>query len=74
MEWYKILRKMRREKEMSQDDLALMLGCQHRRYWGWEKGINIPGPIYQKKIADALGVAEDAIFSGELRRRKDERS
>ena len=62
--WYVRLKLFRIKAGLTQMDMAAKLEVGHRRYWGWEKGQNVPRDSYQAKIAEALVVDQEAIFGG----------
>lgn len=62
--WFERLRLLRLKAEITQMQMAARLEIGHRRYWGWEKGKNVPREHYQTKIAEVLGVSQEIIFGG----------
>ena len=68
--WYKRLRLLRVEAELTQVEMAERLGTTPRNYWRWENGVNIPIPIYRQKIAETLNVPSRVIFAGDLTRKE----
>lgn len=69
--WYTRMKLFRIKAELTQMQMADRLGIDHRRYWGWEKGENIPRDENKKKIVDVLaaelpGLTEEMIFKRAL--------
>lgn len=62
--WYKRIKLYRTVAELTQQEVADKVGVEHRRYWGWEAGKNVPRPDHQAALAEVLGVEPDAIFGG----------
>lgn len=54
------LKKIRKEKGMTQKQLADLLGCSQTEISRWEAGRE-PGAKMLKRIAEALGVPMEAI-------------
>ncbi len=51
------IRQRRMELELTQVDLANLLGVSEMSVVGWEKGRAQPCPEYQRKLSSVLGVA-----------------
>jgi transcriptional regulator with XRE-family HTH domain len=68
--WYKRLKLLRIAAGLTQMELAAKMGMQHRNYWGWEKGLNVPNEQHQDEIAAVLGVTRQAIFGDDPRRKE----
>lgn len=62
--WFKRIKIYRCAAELTQQEVADQVGVEHRRYWGWEAGQNVPREDHQIALAAALGVEHDAIFGG----------
>ena len=62
MAQYKRLRDLREDKELSQRELATILGMKQPQYFRYEKGVsNIPTDILIK-LADFYGTSTDYIL------------
>ena len=58
------LRKARKDKKLSQSDLAELVGVHYRTIQNWEKGHRKPGNFQLlKKLADALSVPAEFLCS-----------
>ena len=64
--WYTRIKLHRTALGLTQQQVADQVGVQHRRYWGWEAGKNVPRPEHQQKLASVLGVDPDALFGGSV--------
>ena len=62
--WYKRIKLYRHAADLTQQQVADLVGVEHRRYWGWEAGKSVPRYDHQIKLAEVLGVDPDAIFGG----------
>ena len=62
--WFKRIKLYRVAKGLTQQEVARRVGVQHRRYWSWEAGTNVPRTDHQLKLAEVLGVEHEAIFGG----------
>ncbi|WP_459195802.1 helix-turn-helix domain-containing protein [Wukongibacter baidiensis] len=58
----KRLRELRKEKKLTQNDVANKLGISQSAYNHYEKGIRIPDAITLKKLADILDVSTDYLL------------
>lgn len=57
------IRQARETADMTQHELATLLGTSVSRISGWERGLHLPGSRNRVGIADALfGGDESAIF------------
>lgn len=56
------LRVLRVERNMTQKDLAKVLGTTQKSVSAWERGKMTPRPSMMQKIADYFGVDKDDIF------------
>lgn len=57
--------KLRKEKELKQDELAEILGVSPQAVSKWENDITCPDISLLPKIADTFGVSIDALFRDE---------
>ena len=57
------IRKFRKKKQLRQTDLARMIGIFQSELSEIERGIRKPSVYLAKKIAKALGVSLDDLFS-----------
>lgn len=64
------LRVLRVERNMTQKDLAKVLGTTQKSVSAWERGKMTPRPSMMQKIADYFGVDKDDIFFSAFNYRK----
>lgn len=60
-----ILRKMREEQQISQEELAESIGCSRQTIFSIERGISDPSLTLARKIADFFDRQVEEIFFGE---------
>lgn len=60
--WYKRLKLLRTDLELTQEQMALKIGVSHRNYWRWEEGLTVPIETFRQKISEACGVPMETIF------------
>jgi transcriptional regulator with XRE-family HTH domain len=68
--WHQKIKLLRIKAGLTQDEVAEKMGIDQRRYWGWEHGVNIPRKKTRAKLAEALGVAVEDIFSEDFDRKE----
>ena len=61
----KFIRKLRKEKNMTQEDLAEKLGVTDRSVSNWENGKNMPDVSLYKLLCNELGISVNELISGE---------
>ena len=61
-----LIRRLRREKHLTQAALGAMLGVTDRAVSKWETGRGAPDVTLLKALSDALSVNIEGILSGEL--------
>lgn len=64
MEWYKKLWAARTRLKISSSDAATLVGVHRTSYSRWERGVNIPLPIYRNIIEKIF--KDDTIFKEEV--------
>lgn len=60
-----ILRKMREEQQISQEELAESIGCSRQTIFAIERGISDPSLTLARKIADFFDRQVEEVFFGE---------
>ena len=60
-EFAKILRKLRREREMTQEELANILTYKKSTICNWERGVRVPRIRDLKKLASVFNVTVDYL-------------
>lgn len=58
------LRELRRQRNLSQSELADIAGVHHTHVSRYERGVSKPTAATLKRIADALGVTGDFLMEG----------
>ena len=58
------LAQLRRERGMTQRELAARVGCYQKDISRWETGVRTPGAESLAKLAAALGCSSDDIIRG----------
>ena len=61
----KFIAKCRKEKKITQEELAEKLGVTNRSISRWENGINMPDLSLFKPLCDELGITINEFLSGE---------
>ena len=61
------LAQLRRERGMTQRELAAKIGCYAKDVSRWENGVRTPGAESLAKLAAALGCTSDDIILGILK-------
>ena len=56
---------LRKEKEMTQSQLAEVMGVSTNAVSKWERGINLPDASIMQKLCDVLGITLNEFFAGE---------
>lgn len=57
------LRKIRKEKKITQDEISAFLGVKRQTYSAYERRVSVPDSLTLKKLADYFGVSTDYFFS-----------
>lgn len=58
------LREIRKQKKITQDEVAEYLGILRQSYSAYERGISVPDARQLKKLADYFSVSMDYFFGG----------
>ena len=61
----KFILKLRKEKNMTQKELANKIGVTDRAISKWENGRGLPDLSLMKPLCDELGISIDELISGE---------
>ena len=56
------LKKIRKEKKITQDEIAIFLGVKRQTYSAYERGVSVPDSLTLKKLADYFEVSTDFFF------------
>lgn len=57
------LRKARKSRRITQDEIAGLLGVKRQTYSAYERGVSVPDSLTLKKVADYLEVTMDYFFN-----------
>jgi transcriptional regulator with XRE-family HTH domain len=58
------LRALRKQRNLSQSELAQLVGVHHNHIGRYERSESRPGATTLKRLADALGVSTDYLMEG----------
>lgn len=58
----KRLKKIRKEKKITQEGISNFLGVKRQTYSAYEREVSIPDSLTLKKLADYFGVSTDYFF------------
>ncbi len=67
----KFILKLRKEKNMTQQELANMLGVSDKTISKWETGRGMPDLFLMKPLCDALDISINELLTGDLIDKKD---
>jgi transcriptional regulator with XRE-family HTH domain len=67
----KFIQKVRKDKKITQSELAEKLGVSDRTVGNWENGRNMPDLSLFKPLCDELGITINELLSGETLDKKD---
>lgn len=56
------LKKIRKGKKITQDEIAGFLGVKRQTYSAYERGVSVPDSLTLKKLADYFEVSTDFFF------------
>lgn len=59
-----IFKQIRKEKHLTQKEVADALGVTHATISNWERGLNLPETPMAKKVAELYGVTVDELLTG----------
>ncbi len=60
-----IIRKARKEKELSQIEVASRVGVALLTYQLWERGAGRPSPKNREKLEEVLGINLDGLYQNQ---------
>jgi transcriptional regulator with XRE-family HTH domain len=67
----KFILELRKEKKMTQQELALKIGVTDRAISKWENGRGMPDLSLMKPLCDELGISINELISGEKINKKE---
>lgn len=66
----KFIKEMRKNKNLTQEELAEKLGVNNRTVSRWENGKNMPDISLYKPLCEVLGISIEELVNGELTNKK----
>lgn len=66
----KLIAKLRKEKELTQQQLGDKVGVGFRAVSKWERGLTMPDIGIVNELSKILGISSDELLSGELRKNR----
>ena len=66
----KFICELRKEKNLSQYQLADLIPISRQGVSKWERGLNLPDILLIKQMSDDFGISIDDILEGEVKRTK----
>lgn len=67
----KFIAKLRKSKNLTQEQLAEKLGISDRAVSKWEKGLNLPDTSIMIELCDILGITVNELLTGEIIKEKE---
>lgn len=61
----KFIAELRKEKNLTQEELAVLLGVSNKSVSRWENGKNLPDAALYQPLCHALGISLTELLSGE---------
>ena len=61
----KFIAELRKEKKLTQEELAVLLGVSNKSVSRWENGKNLPDAALYQPLCHALGISLTELLSGE---------
>lgn len=62
----KIIKELRKEKNLTQNELGDKLGVSGKAVSKWERGESLPDITIIKKLSDILGISSDELLQGKI--------
>ena len=60
-----MIKELRKEKGLSQEELGYMIGTEGNLVSRWERGASTPSPYYMHKLSEVFGKPVDYLIKGE---------
>ena len=67
----KLISKLRKEKELTQEQFAEKMGVSINAVSKWERGLSFPDVSLMKKVCTELGISVEELINGELDKSED---
>lgn len=61
-----LIKKLRKEKNLTQEELGNLLGVSGKAVSKWERGQSLPDVAIIKKLSDNLGISSDELLQGKV--------
>lgn len=65
-----LIKKLRKEKNLTQEELGNLLGVSGKAVSKWERGQSLPDVAIIKKLSDNLGISSDELLQGKINQDK----
>ena len=66
-----LIKKLRIEKNLTQEELGNLLGVSGKAISKWERGESLPDVAIIKKLSDNLGISSDELLQGKVNQNKE---
>lgn len=60
----KFISKLRKDKKLTQEELAVLLNANSRTISKWENGLNVPDTVYLHELSNIFNVSIDELLDG----------
>ena len=67
-----LIKKLRKEKDLTQEELGNLLGVSGKAVSKWERGQSLPDVAIIKKLSDNLGISTDELLQGKMKEKEKE--
>ena len=67
----KLIKKLRKEKKLTQEELGNLIGVSGKAVSKWERGQSLPDVSIIKKLSDNLGISSDELLQGKVNQNKE---
>lgn len=67
----KLIKKLRKEKKLTQEELGNLIGVSGKAVSKWERGQSLPDVAIIKKLSDNLGISSDELLQGKVNQNKE---
>ena len=67
----KLIKKLRKEKKLTQEELGNLIGVSGKAVSKWERGQSLPDVAIIKKLSDNLGISSDELLQGKVNQDKE---
>lgn len=67
----KLIKKLRKEKKLTQEELGNLIGVSGKAVSKWERWQSLPDVAIIKKLSDNLGISSDELLQGKVNQNKE---